>query len=145
MAKLTKEQLIDRLNYDLSAELKAIVQYLQHSFLVKGLIRELISERLESIAEDEMKHAKELAERIVALGGVPTTRLGAIAQPATMVEMLKEDLAAEVQALKDYAERRDQCEDMGEVGTALIIENIIVDEQHHHDTFLKLLMEEKAK
>ncbi len=143
--KLTKNDLIKKLNSDLCGELQAIMQYLLHAYTARGLIREPIAERLESHAKDEMKHAEELAKRIVALGGVPDFTPGHIKRAEKIVEMLEQDLEGEAQALKDYALRRDECEQMGEVGTALIIENFILDEQHHHDSLLMLLREEKNK
>lgn len=136
----TKTQtLIENLNQDLAGELQAIVQYLQHSYLVAGLKRLPIHDLLEEIAKDEMKHAEMLAERIVAMGGVPTVHPRPIVQPATIEEMLQADLEAEKGALRDYAAHRDAAEEMGEIGTALILENIIVDEQGHHDALVMLL------
>lgn len=145
MPKLTIAQLIDGLNSDLAGELQAIIQYLQHAYHVVGPYREHVHDILEGIAKDEMKHAEELAERIEALGGVPTVKPKPIKQAETIPAMLELNLAAEKQALKDYYERRDQTEKMGEIGTALIIENIIVDEQHHHDKLIMMLRKEKAK
>jgi len=52
---------------------------------------------------------------------------------------LQADLEAEKGALRDYVAHRDAAEEMGEVGTALILENIIVDEQSHHDSLVMLL------
>ncbi len=142
MAKMTRSQLIEELNFELSGEMQAIIQYMQHHFLVKGLLRETVADRLEDNAKDEMKHMEELGERIVALGGIPTIKPRPVMQAKTMVEMLKEDLKGEEEALKEYAELRDKCEAMGEIGTALILENILVDEQHHHDA-LQLLLEKE--
>lgn len=143
MAKrISKEKLVELLNEDLSGELQAIMEYLLYHYTVKGLIREPIAELFESFSKDEMKHAEELAERIVGLGGTPTIHPKPFQPGKTAVEMLKNGLMREEQALKDYAERRDQCEASGEVGTALIIENIIVDEQHHRDRLLQFLRED---
>jgi bacterioferritin len=131
--------LIDHLNEDLAGELQAIIQYLQHAYLVKGLNRLPIHDFLEGIAKDEMKHAEMLAERIVAMGGVPTVKPRPIVQPATIEEMLQANLEAERGALRDYAAHRNEAEEMGELGTALILENIIVDEQGHADGLVMLL------
>jgi len=145
MPKLSAEKVIEMLNSDLAAEIAAIIQYLQVSYRVLGLIREPISERLEDIAEEEMKHAKELANRIVALGGTPTVKPNPILQADTYVGMMEQGLKAEEKAIKDYVEHRNACEEGGEVPTALILENIIVDEQHHWDIFYKLIKETKTK
>ncbi|MBI2847480.1 MAG: ferritin-like domain-containing protein [Chloroflexi bacterium] len=141
--KISKEKLVELLNQDLAGELQAIMEYLLYHYTVKGLIRGPIAELFESFSRDEMKHAEELSERIVGIGGLPTIHPKPFRPGHTAVEMLETALEREKEALRDYAERRDQCEESGEVGTALIIENIIVDEQHHHDRILQFLREEK--
>jgi bacterioferritin len=136
---MNRETLIEHLNEDLSGELQAIVQYLQHSFLVKGLKRIPIHDQLEANSKDEMGHAEMLAERIVAMGGVPTVRPRPIVQPDTMEAMLEADLAGENRALADYAVRIKEAAEAGEIGTSLILENILVDEQGHADGLVMLL------
>ena len=136
---MDKKTLIEHLNDDLAGELQAIVQYLQHSYLVKGLGRPPIHDLFESISKDEMGHAETLAERIVAMGGVPTTKPKVINQTNETVEMIKFDMAREVDALAGYAKRIKEAEEIGEIGTALILENILVDEQGHWDSLSMLL------
>lgn len=145
MTKTKTLKLIEMLNSDLSGELQAIIQYLQHAYHVVGPYREHVHDVLEEIAKDEMKHAEELAERIEALGGVPTVKPRPIKEAETLQKMLELDLEAEKTALKDYYDHRNKAEEMGEIATALILENIIVDEQHHHDKFLMMLRKEKRK
>jgi bacterioferritin len=136
---MDKKTLIEHLNEDLSGELQAIVQYLQHSFLVKGLGRLPIHDQLESNAKDEMGHAETLAERIVAMGGVPTVKPRKIIEATATEAMLEADLGGENRALADYAIRIKEAEEAGEIGTALILENILVDEQGHADGLVMLL------
>jgi len=140
---MNKKKLMDLLNEDLAGELQAIIQYLQHSYVIGGLNRPQLHDVLEEISKDEMKHAEELAERIVAMGGIPTVKPLPIVQPKTINEMLKADLNAELKALKDYTLRIKQAEEAGEMGTALILEDILVDEQHHHDELVMLLRKQK--
>jgi bacterioferritin len=136
---MDKKTLIEHLNDDLAGELQAIVQYLQHSYMVKGLGRPPIHDLFESISKDEMGHAETLAERIVAMGGVPTTRPKVINQTNETVEMVKFNLVREEEALAGYAKRIKEAEEIGEIGTALILENILVDEQGHWDSLSMLL------
>jgi bacterioferritin len=140
---MNTKKLIDLLNYDLAGELQAIIQYLQHSYLIAGVNRPQLHDVLEEISKDEMKHAEELAERIVAMGGTPTIKPRLIVQAKTIKDMLTSDLKGEQLALKDYAERIKQAEKMGEIGMSLIIENILVDEQHHADKLVMLLRQQK--
>ncbi len=136
---MDKKTLIEHLNDDLAGEFQAIVQYLQHSYLVKGMKRIPIHDLFEDIAKDEMGHAETLAERIVAMGGVPTTKPKQINHATEAEEMVKFDLAREEEALAGYAKRIKEAEEAGEIGTSLILENILVDEQGHWDSLTMLL------
>ena len=136
---MDKKTLIDHMNEDLAGELQAIVQYLQHSFLVKGLDRLPIHDHLEGISKDEMGHAEQLAERIVAMGGIPTVKPRKIIQPETTEGMLQADLEGENRAIADYTVRIKEAEEAGEEATSLILENILVDEQGHADGLVMLL------
>jgi bacterioferritin len=136
---MDKKTLIEHLNQDLAGELQAIVQYLQHAYLVTGLDRPQLHDLWESFSKEEMKHAEMLAERIVAMGGRPTVHPRPIVEGNTIEEMLKADLDGEKQALVDYAKRIKEAEEAGEIGTALILEDILVDEQKHADELTMLL------
>lgn len=136
---MDKKQFIEGLNQDLAAEISAIVQYLQHSYLTLGLCRGPIIDKLQSIAKQEMEHAEELSERIVAMGGVPTVKPAEIKQADTVEKMIQLDVAAEKKAMDDYAERIKQAEEIGEWGTSYLLQNILLEEQKHWDEFTKLL------
>jgi bacterioferritin len=136
---MDRKDLIEHLNEDLSGELQAIVQYLQHSYVIKGLGRLPIHDQLESNAKDEMGHAETLAERIVAMGGIPTVKPRKILEGDSTEMMLEADLAGEHRALADYAVRIKEAEECGEKATSLILENILVDEQGHADGLVMLL------
>ena len=49
----------------IAAELQAIVQYMWHHVMVKGLQSESLSGVFEKVAMDEMKHAEVLIERML--------------------------------------------------------------------------------
>lgn len=140
---MDKTKLIELLNHDLEGELQAIIQYSQHAFLVGGVSRPQLHDILENIAKDEMKHMEMLAERIVAMGGTPSTRPRPALGGNTIEEMLSNNLKIENEALKDYATRIKQAEEAGEMGTALILEDILVDEQNHADEFFMLLKKQQ--
>ena len=136
---MDKKKMVDLLNYDLAGELQAIIQYLQHGYLIGGVNRPQLHDVLEDISKDEMKHAEELSERIVAMGGNPSVKPRKIMQAKTIKQMLTLNLEAEKQALKDYALRIKQAEQAGEIGTALILESILMEEQDHADGLVMLL------
>ncbi len=136
---MNKQTLIDGLNHDLAGEYQAILQYLQHYYVMKGPERLTVGELFKKISISEMKHAEFLAEKIVALGGVPTVTPLPIIQPTAVREMLKANLAAERQAITDYAERAEQAEDFGDEGLETELENIIAEETRHAEELEKLL------
>ena len=57
---------------------------------------------LKKIAIAEMRHAEAIAERVVVLGGEPTTRPEAITIGTTAEDMLQNDLGQEKMAIELY-------------------------------------------
>ena len=136
---MDKQTVIEGLNRDLAGEYRAILQYLQHSYMLKGPERLTLGELFKKIAIGEMKHAEFLAEKIVALGGVLTVVPLPIVQPATAREMLQANLAAERQAIADYKERADQAEEYGDESLEVELEEIMAEETRHAEELEKLL------
>jgi len=65
------KELIDMLNNALADEWLAYYQYWVGATIVKGPMRPNVEAELKEHAEEELKHANMLAERIVQLGGTP--------------------------------------------------------------------------
>jgi len=101
---MSKEEVIKELNKALEIEHSAIIMYLHHAEFVKGLNAEPIIARLKEIASDEEKHRDMLRERIVVLGGIPSTKLSdlKIKQSDDINEMLKDELKEEKEAVLLY-------------------------------------------
>jgi len=92
---MDKQKLIDKLNEDLSNELSAIIQYITYSALVTGPFRPELESFFLKEVPDEQGHAEFLANKVVALGGVPTTVPAPVAPAETNKELLEGALAAE--------------------------------------------------
>ena len=95
-------KVIDFLNEALRNELTAVNQYWLHYRLLDhwGIARLAEFERHESI--DEMKHADQLAERILFLDGLPNFQmLGRLRIGETVEEVLKADLELEMRRLRN--------------------------------------------
>lgn len=136
---ISKEKLVEGLNHDLAAEYQAIFQYLQQSFLLKGVGRLPFSEYLQKEAQGEMRHVEFLAEKIVALGGMPTITPLTVKVGKDLREMLQNDLEAERQAIAAYKERAKQAEEYGDIGLQVELENLLAEETHHLEELQKLL------
>ena len=70
---MSKNQLIEALNQDLAGEFAAIIQYITYAAKASGPYRPQLSQFFLSEVADEQMHAQFLANKIVALGGEPTT------------------------------------------------------------------------
>jgi bacterioferritin len=136
---MERETLIAGLNHDLAGEYQAILQYLQHYFILRGTNRLTLGEFFKKSSMDEMKHADFLAEKVVALGGTPTVEIRPISQPQDSEAMLRANLDAERQAIRDYTERVRQAEEYGDLGLANDLEEILSDETHHAEELEKLI------
>ena len=99
---MNKQTLIDHLNEDLSGELSAIIQYITYAAKATGPYRPQLSQFFLTEVADEQLHAQFLANKIVALGGEPTTTARPVPAASTNRAMLEAVLAAERQATSDY-------------------------------------------
>src|SRR5690606_32469091 len=103
--EISREAMIERLNADLSGELGAIIQYITYAAKATGPFRPQLAEFFLAEVADEQKHAQFLANKIVALGGEPTTSPRPVPPAKSNREMLEAVLAAERQATQDYTQR----------------------------------------
>ena len=102
---MDKQQLINKLNDDLAGEFSAIIQYITYAAKATGPYRPQLAQFFLTEVADEQLHAQFLANKIVALGGEPTTTPRPVPPAKNNREMLEAVLAAELQAGKDYTQR----------------------------------------
>jgi bacterioferritin len=130
-ANVTRAQLIDKLNEDLSREYQAIIAYVVYSQALKGAQYMNIATELETHAGEELQHALIIAKQVDYLGGMPT----ATALPVKLTDkaegMLRADLKNESDTIRAYRERILQCEALGEYAIAEDIREILRQEQEH--------------
>ncbi len=128
---LTRKQLIDLLNEDLSREYQAIIAYVVYSQVLKGAEYMAIAGELEVHAAEELQHALILAKQIDYLGGMPTVVSKAVKTSEKAEDMLRFDLDSETETIRNYRDRVRQCEALGEFAMAEQIRDILVQEQEH--------------
>ena len=141
---MTQAELIARLNDDLAGELGAVIMYLTYMYLtysacVTGPYRPQLSQFFLTEVADEQLHAQYLANKIVALGGEPTTVPRAVARPDSNRGMLEEVLKAEREATTSYTVRAKQAEDYGDKGLAIQLEDFVRDESSQVDETERIL------
>ena len=71
ISKTNHQELLDMLNIAFAEEWLAYYQYWIGAYVAKGPMRPEITEEFNEHAEEELKHSKWLAERILQLGGTP--------------------------------------------------------------------------
>jgi bacterioferritin len=128
---ITREQLIDKLNEDLSREYQAIIAYVVYSQVLKGAQYMNIAKELEVHAGEELAHAITIAKHIDYLGGMPTATAQPVKLSENAEEMLRADLDNENDTIRNYRERVRQCEALEEYAIAEDIVEILRQEQEH--------------
>ncbi len=99
---MADQELLAQLNKTLQSEYRTIFQCVQNSYMVKGLQRPGIVQWLRAQVEKEMQDAFALADKIVSLGGIPTTDIPEITHSTKSEVILRESLVLEVAAVKEY-------------------------------------------
>lgn len=127
-------KIIEVLNEVLTAELTAINQYFVHAEMCEswGYERLLHIIRKESI--EEMRHAETLIERVLFLEGIPNVqRLWNIRIGENVHEIMKADLALELEALPRLNHGIETCRELGDNNSRVLLETILHDEEEHVD------------
>jgi bacterioferritin len=136
---MDKQTLIDNLNQDLAGELSAIIQYITYAAKATGPYRPELAQFFLAEVADEQLHAQFLANKIVALGGEPTTVAAPVPPASSNREMLEAILAAELKAGKDYTQRALEAEEYGDKGLVVQLEDMIRDETGHSEETERML------
>ena len=136
---MEKKKLIDLLNEDLAGELGAVIQYTTYAAKATGPYRPQLSQFFLAEVPDEQGHALFLANKIVALGGEPTTEPRAVPAASSNHDMLEAVLEAERRAVEDYTQRARQADEFGDKGLAVQLEDMVRDESGHAEETERIL------
>ncbi len=139
---ISRDQLADLLNEDLSREYQAIISYVIYSQVLKGAQYMNIADQLQIHAKQELDHALIISRLIDYLGKMPVTTPKPVHTSEDAKEMLRADLKNEGDTIRNYRERVRQCEELGEYAMAEQIRQILVDEQDHQIDLATALGEE---
>lgn len=128
------EKIIALLNGFLADELTAINQYIVHSEMCANWGYDKLHSKVEKRAIEEMKYAEKLIARILFLEGLPVvSNLKKMNIGATVDAQLKNDLAAELGAIKDYNDGIRLCLELSDNGSRELIDANLKDEEDHLD------------
>lgn len=136
---MDKQTMIDKLNGDLANELSAIIQYTTYAAKATGPYRPQLTQFFLAEVPDEQMHAQFLANKIVALGGEPTTVPSKVREAHSNREMLEAILSAEKGATADYTTRAKEADEFGDKALSIQLEDMIRDESGHAEEVERIL------
>jgi bacterioferritin len=134
-----RQALIEGLNHDLAGEYQAILMYVHYSAKITGPYRRELRALFQTEIADEQGHAQFLADKIVALGGDPTTSPRVVPSADQPRLMLEQAVKTEEEAIVGYGERIRQAEAFGDIGLKVILENQVADETRHKEELQLIL------
>jgi bacterioferritin len=129
--KVTRKQLIDGLNEDLSREYQAIISYVNYSQVLKGAAYMNIADELAVHAKEELTHALKVANHVDYLGGMPSVTPKPVKTSDKAEDMLKFDLENETETIRQYRRRVRQADELNEFAIAESLRGILMEEQDH--------------
>jgi bacterioferritin len=127
-----RPEIIELLNEVLTAELTAVNQYFGHAKMQANWGYHRLADHSKDESIDEMKHADRIIERVLYFEGVPNMqRYAKVNVGENVPEQLKLDLELEQHAIPVLNRAIAQCRNLGDNGTAELLEDILVEEEEH--------------
>ncbi len=122
------------LNDVLTGELTSINQYFLHSRMCANWGYKRLASIIYKESIDEMKHADQLIERVLYLGGLPNVqKLSKIRVGETVPEIFEVDLAVEMEAVARLNAGIATCITAADNGSRHLLEELLVSEEEHVD------------
>jgi bacterioferritin len=125
---------LENLQQALAMEMTATHQYLLHAHVLEDWGLDVLAARMREEMTEELDHASRFIDRILYLDGDPQI---AAAKPPRRSESLEAlftaDLEEEKGALAFYSEAAKAADEDRDVGTRVLFERILMDEEGHKD------------
>lgn len=128
---------IEQLNKLLGYELAARDQYFIHSEMYEDLGLKALYERLHHEMEEETEHAQRLIRRILFLEGTPDTGRADMMIGSDVPEMLKNDLAMELDVVGMLRDVIAYCESVNDYVSRELLEELLDDTESDHTYWLE--------
>ena len=153
VVKLDVEKLLELLNKALADEWLAYYQYWVGAKVAEGPMRNAVTAELEEHANDELKHAGMLVDRILQLGGTPIlnpqnwfklTNCGYKAPEDPSVKaILKQNIKGEQCAIEVYNKLLEFTKDKDPITCRMVLE--ILEDEVEHEFDLQSLLKDIEK
>jgi bacterioferritin len=132
------KNLVSLLNQAIAGEMQAIIQYMWQHVLWSGVSGYAVKDAFQEIAVEEMKHAEAIAERLQYMGGIPPVQPSPVTLGSNLSEMIAADIEIEVATITLYRQIVQAAAAENDTATRLLFEQILSDEEDHHNTFTTL-------
>ena len=141
-----RKVIVELLNTALATEIVCVLRYKRHYYATHGIRAKFVAAEFLEHADEEQKHADQIAERIVQLGEDPDLNPATLLSRAhseydeatSLRQMLEADLIAERIAIESYREmisfigQRDPT-------SRRLLESILAQEEEHAEDLVDLL------
>lgn len=132
------QSVIDHLNALLAGELTAVDQYFTHSRMYDNWGLPKLHERIAHEMTEEIDHASRLIARMLFLEGTPDlSKRDPLRIGKDVPEMLKNDLALELQVVTHLKAVIAHCEQVKDYQTREILEAMLADTEEDHTWWLE--------
>jgi bacterioferritin len=133
------KKIVDKLNKILEHEISGVVRYLHYALMITGPNRIPIVKWFHEQANEAFMHSSTIGEKITALGGHPSLKVSSVPETKThaVLDILKESLEFEKQALSLYREMLELCGD--DIALEELIRELIRSETEHIEEVAKML------
>lgn len=125
---------VENLQKALAMEMTAIHQYLLHAHVIEDWGLDALAAKMREEMTEELGHAGRFIDRILYLEGDPVIEA---AKPPKRAEALGELFAADLEeekgAIDFYAEAAKAADEDRDIGTRVLFEEILMDEEGHKD------------
>ncbi|WP_164101833.1 bacterioferritin [Candidatus Laterigemmans baculatus] len=129
---MTRADTLRNLQTSLAMELTAAHQYQLHASVLDDWGIDRLADKMREEMQEELGHSDAFIERILFLKGEPDVVFAKSPSTAkSLNEMFEADLADEQEAIAFYTTAARQAADAGDIGSRMLFERIVVDEEGH--------------
>jgi bacterioferritin len=129
---MSNDATLKNLDKALQMELSAAHQYQLHAHVLQDWGLDKLADQMREEMTEEIGHSDLFIERILFLKGDPHLEFAKKPHRAkSLVDMFKADLADEEEAIVFYTKAAQQAQEVGDIGSRKLFEQIALDEEGH--------------
>lgn len=129
---MSNEKTIENLNRALQMEMSAAHQYQLHAHVLEDWGLNKMARQMREEMQEELGHSDRFIERIMFLKGDPKISFEKPPHRASnLIDMFKADLADEEGAIAFYTKAAKAADEVGDIGSRALFEEIVLDEEGH--------------